>query len=105
MQWTRFPTYRFCSKRCLDIGEALARKNFGMIDKTAIEKTAIKAARASLAETLTELGLMEPFFHRSAGDIDRIIEACVNGYQDAMTKFIADPKTEAETFLDDAIPF
>lgn len=81
--------------RCLQAGAAIAKRNRGMIDKTRVEAQAIKAARRNLAEVLTELGLMTPFNDRSAQDIDRIIEACVDGFQDAMQR-------EA---LNDEIPF
>ena len=37
-----------------------------MIDKTDIEAQAIKDARRTFAEVLTELGLMAPFHDRSA---------------------------------------
>jgi hypothetical protein len=57
-----------------------------MIDKTELETQAIKAARRNLAEVLTELGLMAPFHDRSADEIDRIIEACIDGFQDAMRR-------------------
>ena len=57
-----------------------------MIDKTDVEKQAITDARHFFAEALSELGLMEPFFHRSAADIDRLIEACVDGYQQSMQR-------------------
>src|SRR4029079_1318113 len=91
----RSPTYTFCAMRCLQAGAAIAKRNRGMIDKTRVEARAIKAARRTLAEVLTELGLIASFHDRSAQDIDRIIEACVDGFQDAMQR-------EA---LNDEIPF
>jgi hypothetical protein len=80
------PTYAFCSVRCLRAGAAIAKRNLGMIDKTKLETQAIKAARQELAEVLTELGLMPSFHERSADEIDRIIEACVDGFQQAMQR-------------------
>ena len=70
--------------RCLNAGAAIAKRNRGMIDKTELEAHAIKGARHNFAEVLTELGLMGPFHNRSAEEIDRIIEACIDGFQDAM---------------------
>jgi hypothetical protein len=61
-------------------------ENIGMIDKTDMEKRAIHDARHFLAEVLTELDLMDPFHDRSPQEIDRIIEACVDGYQDSMLR-------------------
>ena len=46
-----------------------------MIDKTARETQALKDARPHFAEALTALGLMAPFFDRTATEIDRLIEA------------------------------
>lgn len=87
--------------RCLDIGSALAKENFGMIDKTERERRAVKDARRLLAETLTEMGLMEPFFHRPPEDIDRIIEACVVGFQRSMCS----QPNGSNLPLDDILPF
>lgn len=72
--------------RCLDAGAAIAKRSRGLIDKTDMEKRAIKDARRFLAEVLTELGLMAPFHDRSAEEIDRIIEACVDGFQNSMQR-------------------
>jgi len=66
-----------------------------MIDKTEMEKQAIKDARKFLSEVLNELGLMAPFHDRIANDIDRIIEACIEGFQDSMRR----------QTLNDDIPF
>ena len=86
LNFDRYPSYRFCSMRCLDAGSAMARRKQGMIDKNDIERQAIKDARRFFAEALTELGLMEPFHDRSAADIDRLIEACVDGFQASMQR-------------------
>ena len=94
----------FCSRRCQDAGSAIAQRNNGMIDKTAREARAIRDARTLFAEALTDLGLMEPFFHRSAEDIDRLIEAAVTGYIDSMQDQAA-RKERTGTVLDDPIPF
>ena len=75
-----------------------------MIDKTAREARAIRDARTLFAEALTDLGLMEPFFHRSAEDIDRLIEAAVTGYIDSMQDQAA-RKERTGTAHDDPIPF
>jgi len=72
--------------RCLDAGSALAGRNNGMIDKTDMERQAIRDARRYFAEVLTELSLMEPFQDRSAAEIDRLIEACIDGFQDSMQR-------------------
>ena len=77
--------------RCLDAGAALANGNHGMIDKTDMEQRAINDARRFLAEVLTELGLMAPFHDRNAEEIDRIIEACVDGFQDSMQRHAQQP--------------
>ena len=52
---------------CLTAGSANAKRNHGMIDKTDMETRAIREARRELAEALTEMGLMEPFFDRPTG--------------------------------------
>jgi len=57
-----------------------------MIDKTDIEKQAIKDARRFFAEALTELGLIAPFFDCGAAEIDRLIEAAVDGFQEFMQR-------------------
>jgi hypothetical protein len=82
----RYPTFAFCSLRCQHAGAAIAKGKKGMIDKTDMEQRAIKDARRFLAEVLTEMGLMAPFHDRAADDIDRIIEACVDGFQDSMQR-------------------
>jgi len=51
-----------------------------MIDKTDMEARAIKQARRFFAEVIQELGLMPAFEDRPAAEIDRIIEACVDGF-------------------------
>jgi hypothetical protein len=66
-----------------------------MIDKTQAEARAIKETRAAFAEVIQELGLMPAFEHRTATEIDRIIEACVDGFREAMGRVV----------LNDDLPF
>lgn len=74
-----------------------------MIDKTAREERAIKAARKPFAEALTEAGLMEHFFGLDAQSIDRLIEAAVGGYVDSMAEQAG--VVERDGALNDPIPF
>ena len=85
---------------CSNAGGALARRSNGVIDKTQMEERAVKDARRPLAEVLLELNLMAPFHDRSAVEIDRIIEACVDGFQSSMQRQAAERDP-----LDDPIPF
>ena len=57
-----------------------------MIDKTDMENRAIFEARRQFADALREIGLLDPFFDRPAEDIDRVIEACIEGYQKSMQR-------------------
>ncbi|MGG5819612.1 DUF6511 domain-containing protein [Falsiroseomonas sp. HW251] len=100
LRFGEFPRYQFCSMACAQSGSALARRSGGVIDKTPMEQQAVKEARRPLAEVLTELNLLAPFHGRSAGEIDRIIEACVDGFQASMQRQAAERDP-----LDDPIPF
>jgi hypothetical protein len=104
LRFADFPHHRFCSRRCQDLGAALATGNNGMIDKTAREAQAIKDARPSFAEALISLGLMAPFYHRTAAEIDQLIEAAVTGYIDSMLRQAARQERGGTTF-DDPLPF
>jgi hypothetical protein len=98
--WGRYPHYCFCSKACLDSGSGRAARNNGMIDKSEMEIHAIKHAREYLAEVLTAMDLIAPFYDRSAAEIDKIIEACVDGFQEGMQ--LQAPKPDP---FQDPIPF
>jgi hypothetical protein len=100
LRWGKAPYYRFCSMACCEAGGALAARSGGMIDKTPMEERAIKDARRPFAEVLRELGLLAPFHDRSAAEIDRIIEACVDGFQASMQRQAAERDP-----LDDPLPF
>ena len=95
MRADQYPTYAFCSFVCQSVGACIAKRLNGMIDKTTLETKAIKEARRPFAEVVTELGLMSAFEGRTAAEIDRIIEACVDGFRDAMGRLA----------LNDDIPF
>jgi hypothetical protein len=75
-----------------------------MIDKTAREAKAICDARKGFAEALTALGLMEPFFDRTAAEIDQLIEAAVTGYIDSMQSQGAHRERDG-CLPEDPIPF
>jgi hypothetical protein len=57
-----------------------------VVDKTDIEQQAIQDARRPFAEALIELGLMDHFLHLSAEQIDQLIEAAVDGFQESMQR-------------------
>jgi hypothetical protein len=97
------PHHHFCSMRCLDRGEAIARETNGMIDKTAREIQALKDARRPFAEAITELGLMPVFHDRPPEHIAQIIEAVVTGYVDSMLRQAG--VAERTGTFDDPVPF
>ncbi len=82
----RYPTFALCSRLCQRAGAAIAKRNHGLIDKTDIEKRALKDARQPFAEVLTELNLMSAFRDRTPEEIDRIIEVCVDGFAESMKR-------------------
>jgi hypothetical protein len=86
LRFERYPHHRFCSAGCFEPGCAIARKSNGMIDKSESEARAVKEARRALAEALADLGLLDAFWNRSAAEIDRVIEACVSGFQASMRR-------------------
>jgi hypothetical protein len=88
---------------CLKAGSDQAIRNDGMIDKTDMETQAIKDARRLFAEALTELGLMPAFIDRKAEEIDRLIEACIDGFQESMQRQAAEKNKAAP--LNDNLPF
>jgi hypothetical protein len=90
--------------RCLDRGAAWAKENNGMIDKTAREIQALKDARRPFAEALTNLGLMDAFYNRSASEIDQLLEAAITGFVESMQRQGAANTPSAQLF-DDQIPF
>jgi len=90
--------------RCLDRGAAWARENNGMIDKTAREIQALKDARRPFAEALTNLGLMDAFYNRSASEIDQLLEAAITGFVESMQRQVSAKKVTGQ-LLDDQIPF
>ena len=75
-----------------------------MIDKTAREMQALKDARKPFAEALTNLGLMDAFYNRTAAEIDLLLEAAVTGFIESMQRQVAAKERNGQ-LLDDSIPF
>ena len=75
-----------------------------MIDKTARETEALKDARKPFAEALTNLGLMDAFYNRTAAEIDVLLEAAVTGFIESMQHQVAAKERNGQ-LLDDSIPF
>jgi hypothetical protein len=98
--WSANHSAGFCSMQCMDAGGDRVDRRTGVIDKSRMESQAIKDARRCFAEVLTEMGLLAPFHDRGAAEIDRIIEACVDGFQNSMRRQAA-----AHDPFDDPIPF
>ena len=96
LRFETHPRLAFCSMACCEAGGALAMRSGGVIDRTPMEARAVKDARRPFAEALAELGLLAPFHDRSAAEIDRVIEACVDGFQDSMRRQAAalDPMSD-----------
>ena len=99
LRFEAFPRLAFCSMGCCEAGGALAMRSGGVSDRTPMEARAVKDARRPFAEALAELGLLAPFHDRSAAEIDRVIEACVDGFQDSMRR-----QAEALDPMADPIP-
>jgi hypothetical protein len=81
-EWDTQPSR--CSDFCRELGGSLGLNPNGQIDKPPEQARAIRDARRSLAEVLDALQLTDAFKGRHVSDIDRVIEACVSGYEAAM---------------------
>lgn len=80
----RRPSVWFCSKGCQGFWTRLARERPTMVDLTPQEDAAIHAAVKPVAELMEEIGWDTPLAGLTEAQVCALIEAAVEGFQDAM---------------------